>query len=309
MTSGPPHPPNPDGEPEPTPAAGPAADAAVVATATARAALTAMGFLPDSQLDLAEAALMLAVPDAPELSVDLARAHLAQLVAEARAMAAEDSAARHGDLAARAALLAALLHHRHGYRGDTETFDDLANANLLRCIGRRKGLPVALGVIWLHVARALGWEAYGLDVPAHFLIALGAGDLKLAVDVFEGGVALDPAALRALLKRVTGGQADQRSVVLRPMGNRAILVRLVTNIITRRLRAGKAAGALAAIEDILRCAPQETPLWREAGLLNARLEKLAAASACLRRFVELTTDPDARRHAEAMLTDLRNRLN
>ncbi|WP_457824685.1 transglutaminase family protein, partial [Staphylococcus aureus] len=49
------------------------------------------------------------------------------------------------DLPARAAALAELLAGQHGYSGDTETYDDLANANLIRVIERRKGLPVALG--------------------------------------------------------------------------------------------------------------------------------------------------------------------
>ncbi len=60
----------------------------------------------------------------------------------------------------------------YGYRGDAETYDDLANANLIRVIERRKGLPVALGVMWLHAARAAGWAAHGVDFPAHFLVAL-----------------------------------------------------------------------------------------------------------------------------------------
>jgi len=277
--------------------------------AQARAALTAMGFLPDAQLDLAEAALMLAVPDAPDRDLGHARAHLAQLVAEGRAMAAQDTAAREGDLAARAALLAALLHHRHGYRGDAERYDDLANANLLRCISRRKGLPVMLGVIWLHVARALDWDAHGLDVPAHFLVGLYRGNGLLPVDVFAGGAALDPPGVRALLKRVAGEQAELKPDTLRRMDNRGVLARLMNNIKLRRLRAGELAGALAAVEDTLRFAPQQAYLWREAGLINARLEKLGAAISCLTRFADLVSDPEARRRAETLLAELRGRLN
>ena len=41
-----------------------------------------------------------------------------------------------------------------GYEGDSATYDDLQNANLMRVIDRRKGLPVTLGfpLFWLHSA-------------------------------------------------------------------------------------------------------------------------------------------------------------
>ena len=42
------------------------------------------------------------------------------------------------------------------YRGDEETYDDLDNANLMRVIERRKGLPVALGILYLYAARSQG---------------------------------------------------------------------------------------------------------------------------------------------------------
>ncbi|HYZ63843.1 MAG TPA: transglutaminase family protein [Acetobacteraceae bacterium] len=31
---------------------------------------------------------------------------------------------------------------------------------------------MALGVLWLHCTRAIGWGAHGIDFPGHFLLAL-----------------------------------------------------------------------------------------------------------------------------------------
>ena len=84
------------------------------------------------------------------------------------------------------------------------TYDDLANANLISVIQRRRGLPVALGIIWLHTARAAGWGAHGVDFPAHFLVALEGKSVQAVIDVFGGGVTLDARDLRVLLKRVEG---------------------------------------------------------------------------------------------------------
>ncbi len=94
----------------------------------------------------------------------------------------------------------------HGYGGDVENYDDPANANLIRVIERRRGLPVALGILWLHAARAAGWAAHGIDFPGHFLLALTGRGEQRVVDVFAGGAALDARDLRALIKRVEGAE-------------------------------------------------------------------------------------------------------
>ena len=49
--------------------------------------------------------------------------------------------------------LAEVIARAYAYRGDRETYDDLQNADLARVIERRKGLPVALSILYLHAAR------------------------------------------------------------------------------------------------------------------------------------------------------------
>src|ERR1700687_5850098 len=138
-----------------------------------RDALDAIGTLPDTEIDIGEAALQFARIDAPDADWAAARAHLTELARAASNLAETIDEA---DLAARAVGLSGLLGGRFSYRGDDQTYDDLINANLIRVIERRRGLPVALGVLWLHTAHAAGWVAHGVDFPAHFLVAMpGAG--------------------------------------------------------------------------------------------------------------------------------------
>src|ERR1700733_5543959 len=94
-----------------------------------RAALEAIGTLPDTEIDVGDAALQLARIDAPEADWEMAREHLSELARAASSLAEtiDDS-----DLAARAVGLSGLLGGRFGYRGDSETYDDLINANIIR---------------------------------------------------------------------------------------------------------------------------------------------------------------------------------
>jgi regulator of sirC expression with transglutaminase-like and TPR domain len=271
-----------------------------------RAALDAIGKLPDTEIDIADAALQAARLDAPEADWQAARAVLSEIARDAVAQAAGIAP---DDIIARGAALGALLVGRYGFRGDAETYEDLANANLIRVIERRRGLPVALGIVWLHTAHAVGWSAHGLDFPGHFLIGLGSKGSQLVLDVFGGGLPLDAPDLRKLLKQVEGERAELRPGLLAPMSTRAVLLRLQNNIRTRRLAAGDVVGAVAGAEDMLRLAPDEAWLWRETALMNQRLDRVAAALRCFDRFLDLVPEGAAAERVRGLVDELRSRLN
>ncbi len=272
----------------------------------ARAALDAIGELPDSEIDIADAAVQLARMDTPNADWQAARVHLSLLAREAVQEAADVAV---DDLKAQATALKRLIAGRHRYRGDADNYEDLANANLIRVTERRKGLPVALGVIWLHAAHASGWNAHGVDFPGHFLVALSGRGEQLVLDVFNGGVPMEARDLRVLIKEFEGDKAELRPGLLRPMGSRAVLVRLQNNIKGRRLAAGDLMGALECTETMLQIAPGESLLWRDAALMNQRLDRVSAALRCFERFLTLVPQGDAAIRARALMDELRSRLN
>ncbi|MCC6718373.1 MAG: transglutaminase family protein [Acetobacteraceae bacterium] len=272
----------------------------------ARAALEAIGQLPDGEIAIADAALQLASIDQPDGDMNSARDHLSVLARDAVALAgtvAED------DLVGQAVGLARLMGEVHRYAGDTRQYDDPANANLLRVIERRRGLPVALGVLWLHAARAAGWGCHGVDFPGHFVLALAHKGTQLVVDVFNGGAPMDAPALRALVKSVEGPAAELRPGLLRPMSTRAVLLRLQNNIKLRRLQAGDMPGALACTEDMLRIAPDEAGQWRDAAVMHQRLDQLGDALRCGAAFLRLVPEGTAAERMRAAMAELRARLN
>ncbi|UPG72683.1 transglutaminase-like domain-containing protein [Roseomonas gilardii subsp. gilardii] len=277
--------------------------------AEARAALDAAGSLPDPELDLVTVALQFARIDAPEADWQAAQERLSALAREAVQAAMADPEADGGDPEARRALLAQVIHGAGGYVGDAESYDDLANANLIRVTERRRGLPVALGILWLHAAEAAGWGAHGIDFPGHFLLGIEGGRGQVVTDPFSGGQSLGPRELRGLLKAVEGDRAELRPGLLAPMGKRAVLLRLQNNIKLRRLRAGDVAGALSCTEDMLRLAPDAAMLWREAGLMNQRLDRIGAAIASLERFLELAGAGESAERIRQLIEELRQRLN
>lgn len=281
-----------------------------------REALDAIGQLPDVEIDLAGAAVQLARIDAPGADWQAALAHLSELARGAVDLARSMTST---DLPARAGALAGLITGRHRYAGDTENYESAANANLIEVIERRRGLPVSLGILWLHCTRAAGWGAHGIDFPGHFLLALEgmstkkrnrpAEQLQTVLDVFAGGVPLDSRDLRGLLKRIEGPDAELRPGVLQPMSSRSVLLRLQNNIKGRRQQAGDLPGALACIENMLRLAPDAAVLWREAAQLHTALDHVASALRCYGKFLELVPQGDAAQRTQTAMNALRSRLN
>ena len=274
--------------------------------AAPRAALAAIGRLADSEIDIGNAALQLARVDAPSADWEQAARHLSELAHGAVKRAAKIDKE---DLSARAVALADLLVGEFGYVGDAETYDDPANANLIRVTERRRGLPVALGVIWLHTARAAGWGSHGVDFPMHFLVALEGRKTQVVIDVFNGGPAMSARELRALLKRVEGEKAELRPGLLQPMSTRRVLLRLQNNIMTRRLDAGDLRGGLRCTEDMLLIAPDQAELWRQAGVMNQKLDQVAAARDCYQRFLDLVPEGAVANGVRAQLDILKSMLN
>ena len=148
--------------------------------------LARMGKAGGGPHDIATAALMLAAMDHPETDLKPFTEHLAEIAAAAKAEAAF---ARSPDLAARG--LSDLLQGRYGYGGDQLRFDSPDNADMISVIVNRRGLPVALGILYIHAARAAGAKAFGLSAPHHFLLMIQAGGGETVIDPFNGGKTIE----------------------------------------------------------------------------------------------------------------------
>lgn len=271
--------------------------------------LRRIGAMDDDAIDLGEAALALAVLDHPVTDLSPYRRHLADMATDLGALIAD----RTDGLPDRVAALGRLLGERHGYAGDTETYEDLQNANLIRVIDRRRGLPVALGILAMAAARANGWTIMGLSFPGHFLMRLDHDGARQILDPFDNANPRDTRDLRELLKQTAGLDAELTPDHYAPVTNREVLLRLQNNLKLRHLSTDQPAKALATVEDMLLFAPDHIGLWRESGLLNAHLGNLTAAISAFENFLRIGRARGASAqlldHTDNLLRQLRGRLN
>lgn len=244
-------------------------------------AVAALGLLDDADIALDQAALQLSAldHDGADLSpyVDL----LDQ--AEQRLRAGAPGARSPAQVAAR---LREVLAGEFGFAGDLESYDHPANADMIRVLDRRRGLPIALAILYVALARRLGWVAHALNTPGHVLVGLGAA-AEVVVDPFNRGAGIDLA-----------GAAEA------VMTNRAVLARLLNNQATRAEAAGLLPRALTVMRRITTVAPDFSWGWWERARLERRLGDTVAARGSLSAMLETTRDEDARRQVMAALAAL-----
>jgi regulator of sirC expression with transglutaminase-like and TPR domain len=255
-------------------------------------------------LPIGEAALALASFERPRVALARYRQHLATIARDVGRHAGAT-----GDLSARAQALNEIILLKHGYSGDELTYDDLQNANMMRVVDRRKGLPVALGILYLHAARAQGWDSVGLGFPGHFLIRLAEGPERLILDPFHGGKICDAVILRDLLKAMAGQEVELSPEHYAPVADRDVLLRLQNNVKSRLLQSGRNEHAVRVIETMLLLAPDLAGLWQEAGLLHVHLGNIRAAINALEQFLVRAPDGSTRYQAAAILQQLKSKLN
>ena len=258
--------------------------------------------------DIATAALMLAALDHPEKKLAPYLAHLADLSNAARA----ETAFTH-DAETAALALGQLLTARFGYDSDRTAYDDPDSADLMMVIERRRGLPVALGILYMHAARAAQIDAHGLHAPGHFLLKIAVKGSEAFVDPFAGGAIIDrervtPHLGIPMLAAEPG--APEVPGAYEPVSDIDVLLRLQNNIRSRALRSHDSARAIEIGRRMAQLAPYRPPLWLDLAHLHESAGALSAARTAYEHCLKASRTGDMY-HNEATLAlhALRRRIN
>jgi len=258
------------------------------------------GGAQDGQFPLLEAAVACAVHEDPardpQVAHDLGRAAVERLAQRLERETPEEALAEAmaGDLR---------------LTGDLFTYEDPENADIIAVAERRKGLPVALGLFYLHAGKTCGLNVQGVDFPGHFLLRIETDEGPLALDPFSEGRVVLPSELtrRALHAGLTPNVADRLDRLMAPVSDRAVLIRLQNNIFARASaardypRAERAALRRALLD------PNDHRPWLDVAAAREGQGALAGALEALQRATAL--DGGAALAARAQRERVRLRLN
>jgi regulator of sirC expression with transglutaminase-like and TPR domain len=265
--------------------------------------LRQIGQAGEGQLDIAHTALMLSALDHSGRPLDPYRAHLADIAEHARAEARLATTAESG-----ARALAALLAGRYGYDGERIAYDDPGNADFMTVIDRRRGLPVALGILYIHAARAAGFQATGLNTPGYFLLKISLRSGEALIDPFNGGAALERESLGAPPGMRLPSSEDAQPA--ETAGDVDVLLRLENNLKVRAVQAGERLRAIEIAKRMVLIAPRRPELWLDLGRLSEATGALGAAQKAFEACLSLVpTGQSLHNEAALSLHALKRRLN
>lgn len=189
-----------------------------------------------------------------------------------------------------------LLFVELGFEGDRETYDDPLNALLPAVIARRKGLPITLSILWIDLARRLGFDAVGVGLPGHFIAALRTDVGLLCFDPFHEGRAVGEERGAELVKSATAGRLPFHRDMLRPTSGRETLIRLVRNLHLRFMHAEDWEEALWTGTHLILLDPTSPRAHKERAFVHLQRNEPAAAIVDLREALRLSPDPDPEIH-------------
>jgi len=258
---------------------------------------------PDREINLAEAALLIAQEEYSTLDPGVYLGRLDAMAAALRARLPSSSS----DTAKTIALISGFMFEEEGFAGNTDDYYDPRNSFLNDVMDRRLGIPITLSIVYLELGWRLGLPLEGVSFPGHFLVKLRTGDGNLVLDPFERGAYLDADELARRLQRI-GARPDVPNAslghLLEAAGKKEILVRILRNLKGVYQRNSQPAKALAALDRILIITPDLPAELRERAGLYERLECFRAAADDYEHYLQLVPAAADGREIRRRLSEL-----
>jgi len=262
----------------------------------------------DGSIDLATAALAIARTEYPGLDVSY---YLGRLEALARRV--RDRMRSNPSALEVIALLNRVLFDEDGLRGNRDDYYDPRNSFLNDVLDRKLGIPITLSVIYMDVARRVGFPIAGTGMPGHFLLKhYDVMSGEIIVDPFNRGRIVGTRECQQRLNEIYSGEIELQPEFLQPVTNREILTRMLNNLRQIYFTQRNFPKGLVVLDLLLAIPPRSPDLMRERGLVRLNLEQFLGAAQDLGGYLKLqpeAPDADDVRETLDMLRQLLARLN
>lgn len=189
----------------------------------ARERFAEIASLPDEEIILAEAALLIAAEMQDNLNVPHYLTMLADLCDRF-----ERTIDNETPMGVSVNSLLDFIHGSEGFEGNVKDYSNPQNNYLNRVIDTKQGIPISLALIHIALGSRIGIPVCGINFPSHFLVSYGT-EIQVIVDPFTGRILSKPDCA-TLLQQQLGKNAVLKKEYFSPATNKAVLTRLLENL-------------------------------------------------------------------------------
>src|SRR5262245_8412159 len=243
--------------------------------------------LPEPELDLVEASLVIALEDEPALNID---GYLQQVRDWSNAVRQRLEGSRDVDRIVES--INRLLFDVEGFHGEDEDYYDPRSALLNETLDKHAGLPIALSILYIEISRRVGIEAAGISLPGRFLVKISGAFGQVVVDPFDGGRVLSTVELQKLLDEVYGGGVRLREHHLRSFGSKEILARELARLKAAYLTRHDLAHAAASMDRLLILDRNDPYELHDRASVAVQMHAYREAIECFERYLALMPHAD-----------------
>jgi len=193
-----------------------------------------------------------------------------------------------------------------GFTGNAGNYYDPRNSCLNEVLTARTGIPIALAVVYLEIARRLARPVYGIGLPGHFLVQYRDAEFAAYIDVFHEGRLLTAAECFELARQSAGMPLSDDPRMLAPVGKRQIAIRMLRNLRNVYFNRRAYTKALQALDLLIAAEPEAAAEYRQRGVIHLQRRNRVAARNDLEAYLRLATDASDRGQVEESLRSLRS---
>lgn len=237
---------------------------------------------PESKIDLATASLYYAQAEYPQLDLDKYLNFLEEIASEIKTQIPAELYPLKVIKTINQYLFTEL-----GFHGNSEDYYDPLNSYLNQVIERRRGIPITLSVIYLAIAKRIGFPMVGIGMPEHFIIRPEFAEVGIFVDPFNQGEIMFKEDCLVMLTEIYPEPITLQPQFFEPVSKRQILARMLNNLKFIYAEQGNLAKVLDMIHALLSLIPNNPLEIRFRGLIYYQLQQYSLATKDLKYYLEI----------------------
>ena len=261
----------------------------------------------EADLNLAEAALLIAQEEQPELDVAAYLGRLDALAERVRSRLPEAPS-----FVDTIQALNTVLFEEEGLSGNQTDYHDPRNSFLNEVLDRKLGIPITLSLVYIEVGNRLGVPLVGVGFPGHFVVKYAGPDGETVLDPFQAGSRVNQAQMEDKLRSMYGPNnpfAGQLPKLLAAVGKKDMLLRMLRNLKQIYTQKEDFERALSVAERILLVAPDHPVEVRDRGAIHHRMGHQQLAVRDFQRYLQLAPKADDAKAVRAVMVRTMAQLN